>query len=79
MKQRRQRIGNPSIWHRMPKGVRAGNSPVWQGDDQYDFDDKKASENISKIYNKKCKKCGKKIDYSIAGLCPDCYAKLHPM
>ena len=20
-----------SIWHRMPKGVRAGNSPVWQG------------------------------------------------
>ena len=25
----RMRIGNPSIWHNMPKGVRAGNSPVW--------------------------------------------------
>jgi len=30
MKQRRQRIGNPSIWHHYPKGLRAGNSPIWK-------------------------------------------------
>jgi len=37
-----------SIWHRPPKGVRAGNSPVWK-DEQLEFNEEEASENISKI------------------------------
>jgi len=45
-----------SIWHRMPRGIRAGNSPVWQGDDQVGWKkgegEKKASKNISKITKK---------------------------
>ena len=47
-----------SIWHNMPKGVRAGNSPVWKGDtDQLGMGEdhegeKQASENISEITNK---------------------------